>query len=102
MTLLPTNKETFDKQRCKYFECLWYEGAHVSWSGCQVLLQKRRHFPAASELVRTWKREEPSHRTHCCCPLRDLGEERGGRCLARSCRFWRALAYYGSADFDTI
>ena len=43
---------------------LWHEGAHVRWageaiSGCQFFLQKKRNFPAAWELPRTWKREEP-------------------------------------------
>ena len=61
---LPHLTECLDAQLCEYLEWLWHEGAHVGWpgdaiSGCQFFLQKKRYFPAAWELLRTWKREEP-------------------------------------------
>ena len=57
------DKDGLDAQLCEYLEWLWHEGAHVGWagdaiSGCQFFFQKKRYFPAAWELLRTWKREE--------------------------------------------
>ena len=51
------DKDGLDAQLCEYLELLWHEGAHVG--GCQFFLQKKRYFPAAWEVLRTWKREEP-------------------------------------------
>ena len=57
------DKDGLDAQLCEHLEWLWHEGARVGWagdaiSGWQFFLQKKRSFPAAWELLRTWKREE--------------------------------------------
>ena len=70
-------KDGLDAQSCEYLDWLWHEGAHVGWagdaiSGCQFVLQKKRYFLAAWELLRAWKREEPPLTASCIWNLTDV------------------------------
>ena len=96
-----------DAQLCEYLEWLWREGAHVGWagdaiSGCQFLMQKKRYFPAAWELLRTWKREELPL-PNCFCTHGNNSRMECNRCGSAHCHRVRCFsANDGSAHTAKI
>ena len=90
----PPDKDGLDAHLCEYLEWLRHEGAHVvlagaAISGCHFFWQKKRYFPAAWELLWTWKREEfagsSAHWTDCFCPHCDSSCVEFNRCGRAHC-----------------